>query len=258
MNSSRISRVLAFLLCASGWTLAGFVAPTSAEGQDTPAAWRTQLDLGVNSSSGNTKLTTILAGVVVRRLETESLEVQLSANYRYGESDDRTIADLFRQEAKIDINPKANWSPFLFQSITRNPVRRVALRANGGVGGKLTFWRGEKGKSSVSFAGIYNYEDIDAIPGTPATETEKALRWSSRFKFDYKFNERSRVQSILFYQPVWNTLGDYYVILSNTLVVGVGGGLSLTVSHEFNHDETPAQGIVRDDAYLSVGFRFVF
>jgi hypothetical protein len=38
----------------------------------------------------------------------------------------------------------------------------------------------------------------------------------------------------------------------------VAGGLSLTVSHEFNHDETPAQGIVRDDAYLSVGFRFVF
>ena len=85
-----------------------------------------------------------------------------------------------------------------------------------------------------------------------------ALPERSRVQFDYTLNEQSRVQTVVFYQPVWDTFDDYYVVITNTLVVGISNGLALTVSHDFNHDATPAEGIVRDDAFLSVGFRYVF
>lgn len=229
-----------------------------AQAQDAPKAWRSQIDLALNSSSGNTDLTTFVGGISVRRLETEVIEVQVSVNYRYGRSGGKTIADLLRQDLKVDIDPADDWSPFIFQSITRNPVRRVSLRVNGGGGEKFTFWRGAKGKASVSHAAVYNYEDLDVPAGAPPVEAESTMRWSSRFKFDYAFDERSTFQHVVFYQPIWDSFGDYYAIVTNTLVVGVRGGFSLTVSHELNHDETPAEGIVRNDSYLAFGFRYVF
>lgn len=219
--------------------------------------WRTQVDLGLNSSSGNSSLTTILTGISLKRLETDRIEFEISANYRYGRSEGRTITDLFQTGLKLDINPKAKWSPFLFTSTTRNPVRRLDLRANVGAGWKYTNWRTARGKNSVSLASIFNYEDFDGS-GATVVETEKTARWSGRVKFNLYFGKGAEYEFITFYQPVWDELDDYYLNVDNSLRIPVVAGLSLVVRYEFRHDETPAPGVKENDNFVTMSFRYVF
>lgn len=219
--------------------------------------WRTQVDLGLNSSSGNSSLTTMLTGISLERLETERIEFGISANYRYGKSEGRTIADLFQTQLKLDINPLAVWSPFLFASTERNPVRRLDLRASAGAGWKYTNWRTARGKSSVSLASIFNYEDFDGS-GTTVVETEKTARWSARVKFNLYFGQGAEYEFITFYQPVWDELDDYYLNLDTSLRVPVVAGLSLVVRYELRHDQTPAPGVKEDDSFVTMSFRYVF
>jgi hypothetical protein len=219
--------------------------------------WRTRLDLGLNSATGNTALTTLLTGISFKRLETEEIELEFSANYRYGKSDGTTVADLFQGLFKLDVKPRAVWSPFLFASSERNPVRRVHLRANGGAGLKHTHWRTERGKSSFSLATIFNYEDLEPS-GTTVLEAEKGMRWSARFKLNLYFGEGAEYEFIVFHQPVWNDFSDYYFNADTSLRVPVTGGLSLVLRYEFRHDETPAEGVKKDDGFLNVSLRFEF
>ncbi len=221
-------------------------------------AWRTQLELGFTGSSGNSSLASLQTGIAVRRLETENIEFQFSVSYRYGKSEERVVADLFRTELKFDIFPKATWSPFLFASTTRDPVRRLKLRANGGAGGKYTFWRGARGRSSVSAAAIFNYENFKAAEGQAPPPTERTVRWSTRYKLNLDLGAGATIEHITFYQPVWDMPDDFYLSMSNTFQTELGGGLSLLVKHEYQHDESPPEGVVEDDQFLSVGFRFVF
>lgn len=236
-------------------------APLSAQrpaGNGPAKAWRTQLDLGFTGSTGNTSLATLQTGVSVRRLETERIEFQASVSYRYGKSDDRVVADLFRAEVKFDILPKARWSPFLFASATRNPVRRLSMRSNGGAGGKYTFWRGDRGRSSIRGAAIFNYEVFEVAEGRVPPPTERTMRWSARYKLNLYLRDGAAIEHITFYQPVWNALGDFYLIMANTFQTEIVGGLSLVVKHEYQHDDSPPEEIVKDDQFLSVGFRYVF
>lgn len=222
-----------------------------------PDLWRTQIDFGLNSATGNTSLTTLLTGISFKRLETEEIELELSANYRYGKNDGKTIADLFQGLFKLDIKPRADWSPFLFASTERNPVRRVDLRANGGAGLKYTPWRTERGKGSVSLASIFNYENLEET-GATILEAEKAVRFSARVKLNLYFGEGAEYEFIVFHQPIWNDLSDYYLNADTSLRVPVAGGLSMVLRYEFRHDQTPAEGIKKDDGFLTVSLRYVF
>jgi len=213
--------------------------------------------LGLNSASGNRSLITLLTGISFKRLETETMELELSANYRYGKSEGTTVADLLQTRLKVDIHPAAVWSPFLFASTERNPIRRLDLRANGGAGLKYTNWRTERGKTSVSLASIFNYEDLDAS-GATVVETEKTIRWSARVKLNLYFGDGAEFEFITFHQPVWNELTDYYLNVDTSLRVPVVAGLSLVARYEFRHDETPPSGVRQDDNFVNVSFRYIF
>lgn len=253
----RLRRILTTCILFISGILPFSSLSAQASGETERDRWRTQLDLGLNSATGNTALTTLLTGISFKRLETEEIELEFSANYRYGKSDGDIVADLFQGLFKLDVKPKADWSPFLFASTERNPVRRVDLRANGGGGLKYTNWRTERGKSSVSLATIFNYEDLEAT-GTTVLEAEKAVRLSARIKLNLYFGEGAEYEFIVFHQPVWNDFSDYYLNADTSLRVPLTGGLSLVVRYEFRHDETPAEGIKKDDGFLNVSLRFVF
>jgi hypothetical protein len=202
-------------------------------------------------------LTTLLAGISFRRLATETVEFDVSASYRFGRAEDKTITDLFRTQLKFDIFPQAAWSPFLYASTERNPVRRIDLRMSGGAGGKYTFWRVPRGKASLSLATILNQEKFKPDGGL-APPTERNTRWSGRAKFNLYFGEGAEFEHITFFQPVWNEFGDYYLILDNSLRVPVFSGLSLVLQHEFRYDTTPVAGVKKSDSFLSVSFRLTF
>ena len=178
MCSPRIAARVASLFAA---LFLGATLSAHATAQQPQRTWLTQIDLGLNSASGNSSLTTLLAGISLRRLETETIEFEISTNYRTGRSEGRTITDLFQAALKFDIAPQATWSPFLYASAERNPVRRLSVRANGGAGGKYTFWRTARGKASVSMASILNYEDFESAGGIGVPiDKDSALEWASQ------------------------------------------------------------------------------
>ncbi len=236
-------------------------APLTAQrpaGGSAAKAWRTQLELGFTGSSGNSSLSSLQTGISVQRLETESIGFEVSVYYRYGKSEETVVADLFRTELKFDILPEARWSSLLFASATRDPVRRLNLRANGGAGGKYTLWRGGRGRSSISAAAIFNYEDFKVADGQDPPPTERTVRWSTRYKLNLDLGAGTTIEHITFYQPVWDVPDDFYLSVANTFQSEVAGGLSLVVKHEYQHDDSPPEGIEKDDQFLSVGFRYVF
>ena len=65
-------------------------------------------------------------------------------------------------------------------------------------------------------------------------------------------------EHITLYQPVWDVPGDYYLIMASTFETEIFGGLSLVLKHEYPHDDSPPEGVVRDDQFVSVGFHYVF
>lgn len=236
-------------------------APLTAQrpaGDSAAKAWRTQLELGFTGSSGNSSLSSLQTGISVQRLETERIGFEVSVNYRYGKSEETVVADLFRTELKFDILPEARLSSFLFASATRDPVRRLNLRANGGAGGKYTLWRGGRSRSSVSAAAIFNYEDFKAADGQDPPPTERTVRWSARYKLNLDLGAGATIEHITIYQPVWDMPDDFYLSMANTFQTELGGGLALLVKHEYQHDESPPEGVVEDDQFLSVGFSYVF
>ena len=257
MAPGRVTCVFVLLVIGSlTWpSVPGLTA--QAPDEPKPDLWRTQLDVGLNSASGNTSFTTLITGISLKRLETETLELQLSANYRYGKSDGNTIADLFQTQLKLDINPTDVWSPFLFASTERNPVRRVDLRAAGGAGLKFTNWRTERGKTSVSLASIFDYENLKADE-TTLVEVEKTLRWSARAKVNLYFGDGAEYELVVFHQPVWDDLSDYYFNIDTSLKVPLAAGLSMVARYQFRHDETPAPGVAQDDRFIDLSLRYVF
>ena len=236
--------------------LFGF-AGSPALAQDAPDTWRSQLELGYNGSSGNSSFGILRTGWSLTRIEAEVYEFEISALVRYGKTEDRVIADEIRSTVKLDWNLASDFSPFSYVSVGRDRIRKLDLRANGGVGAKWTFFRGARdgSKASFSLASILDYEDFRLDAGSTEAETQTTLRWSAHFKFDHAFESGATFRHIMFWQPQVNRFGDYVVEMSNSVSTRLTSSLSLAIQHEYLHDEVPPPGAEPNDQKFSVVLR---
>ena len=232
-------------------------AASPAHAQDAPDLWRSQLELGFNGSSGNSSFGILRTGGSLSRIETEVYEFEISALVGYGKSEDRVIADDIRSTIKLDWKPTSDFSPFAFVSASRDRIRKLDLKANGGVGAKWTFYRGARdgNKASFSLAGILDYEDFKLPAGSTEAETERTPRWSARFKFDHAFTSGASFGHVTFWQPKIDGFGDYIIEMSNSISTRLTSSLSLAIQHELLHDEVPPPGAEPRDQKFSVVLR---
>ena len=229
---------------------------TSASGQESPAAWRSQLELGFNGSSGNSSFSVLRTGASLTHLETERYELELSGLFRYGKNEERVIANDLRGTLKFDWVPDADLSPFTFVTASRDRIRKLDAKVFGGVGVKWTFFRsGAETKASLSLAGVLDHEDFDLAAGSTETEKVTTTRWSGRFKFDHSFGSGASLQHVTFWQPELGSFGDYLVEMTNSLSTRLVSNLSVVVRHEYLHDEIPPPGWGPNDQKLSVVLR---
>ncbi len=225
--------------------------------QDTPDPWRSQLELGFNGSSGNSSFGILRTGASLSRIQTAVYEFEISALVRYGKSEDRVIADDMRSTIKLDWKPDSDFSPFTYVTASRDRIRKLDLKANGGVGARWTFFRGDQAGSLASFslAGILDYEDFRLEAGSTEEETQSKLRWSVRIKFDHAFASGASFQHSTFWQPQINGFRDYVVEMSNSVSTRLTSKLSLAIQHEYLHDEVPPPGAEPNDQKFSVVLR---
>jgi uncharacterized protein DUF481 len=226
-------------------------------GQDAPDLWRAQLELGFNGSSGNSSFGILRTGGALSRLQTETYEFEISALVRYGKSEERVIADDMRSTIKFDWKPASDFSPFTFVTASRDQIRKIDVRVNGGAGAKWTFVRteGERTKASFSLAATADYEDFALEAGSTEEETRNTLRWSTRLKLDHTFGSGAKISHVTFWQPKADGFSDYIVEMTNTLSTKLLSNLALAIEHEFIHDAVPAPGAKPNDQKFSVVLR---
>ncbi len=229
--------------------------PAGARGQEAPNAWKAQLELGFNGASGNSSFGILRTGGSLTRTETESYEFEISALVRYGKSDSRVIADDARGTVKFDWRPLSNFSPFVFVTVSRDRIRNLEAKVNGGMGAKRTLLKGDRTKVSLSLAALIDYENFNLETGSTEEGSRSATRWSGRFKLDHTFASGTKYSHVTFWQPEMKSVGDYIVEMTNTLSTTLLAQLSMAVQHEYLHDSVPPPGAKKNDQKFSVVLR---
>jgi len=235
-------------------------AASLAHAQDAPGTWRSQLELGFNGSSGNSSFGILRTGGSLSHTREEVYELEISALLRYGKSASRVIAEDFRTTLKLNWKPEADFSPFTYVTVSRDRIRKLDAKANGGIGAKWTFQRGAQPQNEVSFspAGVLDYEDFTLEAGSTEQETRSTVRLSARFKFDHTFASGASFSHTVFWQPQIDSPGDYVVEMSNSVSTRLTSSLSLAIQHEYLHDEVPPPGAKPNDQKFSVVLRVSF
>lgn len=245
----RISAPHAAVLAAA----ACLFAHRQAAGQESgPKSWRTQLEFGMTGASGNSSFSILRAGFSVKRLQTDTYELETSALVRHGRNDSKTIADDASANLKFDYRPEETFSPFVFGLVSYDRIRKLARKVNGGAGAKYTFLKADDNttKASLSLAALWDYEKY-----TDDQPSQGFVRWSWRLKFDHDFGGGASFEHAVFYQPQAAHIGDYLVDATTSLTSKLLSNVSVVVNHEYLHDSVPPDGVRPDDQKFSVVLR---
>jgi hypothetical protein len=232
-------------------------APTLASGQEAvidakPDSWSAVVDLAFSGASGNDQTVLLTTGFKVAHLRTELFEMELSGSVRYGRSEGREVARNLKSGLKMDVLPAARWSPFISVTGERDPFRRLDMRSNSGAGLKFAFWRAPHGSASISGAVLHSYENYTYSAEAPL-ETRHGARWSWRFKGHRTLSERIRVENTTLYQPVWDHSSEYLLDMATSIRVPMTTRIALSLSHSFERDSRPPEGVRKDDHLVKAG-----
>ena len=246
------------LYTAVGGALVG-VCPTPSSAQAPPAKyWQSQLEFGLNGASGNSSFTILRGGFTATRVKTDEYELDFRTLVRYGKNEEKVIADDARASIKFDWRPQERFSPFIFIDAARDRIRRLDFQADGGGGVKWTVTEDERTELSLSWAGIFDYQNFDLPEGSVEDGSEFLGRSSFRLKGERKIGERAAFEHVSFYQPAFSDMGDYVVEVTNSLSSTVLGNLSMVLEHAYLRDSRPPPGAEPDDQKYSVIFRLAF
>ena len=227
--------------------------PAPPEPEPAPDRWRAAVDLGFNAATGNTRLAVLSTTLRIEHLQTETLELEWAATYRYGESRGDVVARSASTSLNLDIRPASPVSPFAFAIVERDPFRRLDVRSNTGSGVKYTLYSRQRDEASISVAALYSHEAF-----TSDQPTRRDARWSVRGKVAQRLGGAARIESTAFYKPVWDHGGDYNIQLLNKLSSKITERLAMTFSHEYLLDSTPPDGVAREDQRFQAGATLEF
>lgn len=228
------------------------VPSASVRAQEAQDIWKVQVELGFNGAAGNSSFSILRTGVKVLRAKTDMADVELTGLVRYGQNDEKVIANDQRSTLKLDLWPDHRWSPFIFVDASRDVIRKLDFRSNGGAGAKYSFWNTQDGSGSLSAALIWDYQNFHVEPGSGDRPYESHARWSVRSKIEKTVGGTTTFEQTAFYQPVWNRSSDWLLTVTNTVSTKVLSNASLAVEHEYLHDSVPPQDVLPDDQKFSV------
>ena len=236
------------LLCLTGGL-------ETAAAQEPADAWRAQIELGFNGASGNSSFSILRTGATLTHLRTDVAEFELAGLLRYGRSDGDVIANDMRLSLKFNFRPLADFAPFAFATSSRDRIRKLDLKSNGGAGATFTFWRDGPGKASLSAAALYDYENFRVESGSGDLESRGVARWSFRLEFSRTLGENADLRHITRHDSQFRDLGDYSVEVTNAVSTTILDDLSLVIRHELLHDQVPPPGVKSGDQKFSVTLR---
>ena len=112
--TAQVAGALAAIACLSAHH------PAAAQ-QANQKSWRTQLEFGMTGASGNSSFSILRGGISIKRLQTETFELETTALVRHGRNDSKTIADDGSLTLKFDYKPEET-----LQRCSSRPPPRLA------------------------------------------------------------------------------------------------------------------------------------
>lgn len=226
--------------------------PVAAQEEEDPDRWSAEAGLALAASGGNEDLTVFATNLGLTRLETDAYEVALKTRFRYGRNNGETVAENLHGELNLDLWPAADWSPFLFATGERDPIKQLESRLNGGAGLKRTFWQEDWSEVSVSSAMLYSHENLE-VPDSLGDGITRTARWSFRTVARTELGAGSKIQQTVFFQPAYDRLVDYQLESVTDLRVALSERLAFTTVLLYQRDNTPAPDVKPDDYSITVG-----
>lgn len=261
IHTARTLAVLSclLLLCA-GMARAQVPAATPPPAPDpaAPDRWRAVFDLLFSGATGNQELVVFTTGARLTHLEKERFEMEASVQARYGESEGREVARNLRGGLKLDLSPKAAWTPFVFVTVEHDPFRKLNVRANGGAGVKYSFVDSPETHLSLSAAGLYSYEDVNLSLNAAVDHFQQTARSSWRARAARTFAGGVRAEHVAFYQPRVTRAADYLLSAESSARAKLNSVVSLKLMHAYERNSAPPQDVRKDDHRFEAGLSFQF
>lgn len=223
------------------------------EGERGP--WQATAELTFTDANGNQNLSLFTTGFGVRHRNPESLALDLRLQARYGSSQEdgerKQVAESYRGALNLDLTPARRWTPFLHSTADHDPFWRLDLRLNTGAGAKLRVPFAEsEGEAHLSLALLHSYESLRTEEGGTTT---RGARWNLRLEGSRELGDGMMVEHSAQYQPVHGAVNDYLLVFETALAVMLTQRLAPSLSHEYDRDSTPPEGVHRDDRLLKAG-----
>ncbi|HKJ92923.1 MAG TPA: DUF481 domain-containing protein [Longimicrobiales bacterium] len=218
--------------------------------------WRLELDMAMNSSSGNNQLTVVTSDAKISRTIPTVVAVTFDGRAEYGRSGGEQVARDLKASLQFDFRPAGHWTPALFVTGEQDPFKRLNVRLNAGVGGTYVLSREGPTQMSVSAAALYNYEELLPAPDSTRISTQQNARWKCLLQGTQRLTDDMQVSEKTSYEPVWDYAGNYLLETNTALRMRVTENLALSITHVFQRDSTPPSDVLADDQSVKMGVNF--
>ena len=220
-----------------------------------PPAWRYQLDFGFQDIAGNRDLTVVNSAFVVERRRQDRFTLNLKLETRFGRSNGVESVNQQQARLRFDWRPRAPLSPFLGLDLARDPIRKVAWRAQVGTGANINVYTRDANRTWFSLGFVQDHTEY--TPGTVPASTDDT-RWLLRAATTQLLGQTTRFESVARYQPSTHGVADYLASFEASLRVSLTRRMGFTTKFEFARDSRPATGVQTDDRGLSAALSFAW
>lgn len=219
--------------------------PAAAQG----LGWNAKSEAGVSLFFGNTEQRVITTHGNISHADS-TFELQTDVRFSYGEASADSGQRIVSKRSWIasisfDHQPFTRFSPFFSGSVESSLEKRIHLRYNAGLGGKLTFFRNDGTDANLSLALLG--EKTISSGEQPAGLQTTILRWAATAKIRHKIDEKLSVSTETVYRPSAPQLSQFTFTNTTAFQYQMNHDVGLTVSLLDNYDSQAMERGARDN-----------
>jgi len=175
--------------------------------------WAAEGELGASVFFGNTEQATVATRAATERADS-AYEFGSQISFTYGEATDNDGNSFVSKrswslESSLDWRPFERLSPFFFGGLESSLQRRIDLRYDLGIGGKLTLQRDDLGRVDFSVALL---AERTTFRKEAERDPETRARWSGRFRVERDLGGgQVTFSTVNFYRPTFRDINDFVV-----------------------------------------------
>jgi len=217
-----------------------------------------EIDISTGGASGNTNKSNLAAGARVQ-WHTGIHTSFLVLNHAYGETNYTRDTNRSFLHARHIAQFQERLAGEMFAQAEQDEFARLEFRGLAGGGARLTLT--ERLEHSAAFLGLgafYETETTTDVVGTSDSGTHNQWRGNLYLVLKYEVNDKVKLVSSTYYQPVLDSAGDFRLLENAALEVTLTERLALRISIEVRHDSRPPETVEDTDTTYRTGLQFKF